>query len=519
MRCSVKQKLQPSNMKKTYLLHKLSQLGLLAALSSSISLGIDYNPAAMEIIGECVGDISESIEYRGSNSYFVNYGIIVTKGGSTGDISSDISVTNYLLGPVVGIAQDTSSSIESISASITLTISDGNAVGYLAGYIVDLFALGIYNESPDDSTGITIDWSKLNLSINSTVGAEEYGSYGLYLNQAGTSIATGEGEYIGGSITAYSDYYAGSYGIYSAESATIGDIGESGSITAINESGGNATGIELKDSSLGNIAGSVTATAQRGDAVGIELDNSSIGTISGSVSSYSQKANSTGILYSSGDTLQFSDNASISATTKSGLGTAIENTTMGISLNSSSGTTSIEGNLNAGNQQLTFEQGQYSINSDSWSAESISIGSDGGTTQISLSSSLELDASILDFYVNDLDDLSMISIADGSSLDLSDVITINVYLEDGVMESGDFELTLMDGTLEGLAEDVQVNYILSENYTDEFLSYGAADDGTSFIVSQNTDVVPEPCTVSLSLVALAGLMMRRRRKASHRSAS
>ncbi len=143
----------------------------------------------------------------------------------------------------------------------------------------------------------------------------------------------------------------------------------------------------------------------------------------------------------------------------------------------------------------------------------MSIGSDAGTAQLTLESSITVETEILNFYIHDLDDLSFILIEEGYTLNLENIQMINIYLDDAVMAAGDFEFILIDGAIACLSDNVQVNYEVGDAYSADFFSWGTAADGTSFIVSSGgSEVIPEPCTVSLSLIALAGLLARRRRQ-------
>lgn len=516
-------------MKISYFLKRLGLLAMLVSACSSQVFAIYYTPdAKVTITGDtCTGgDITGYMEYTTGNSSWYTYGLWVKDEAQVGDVSATFEVTHVNDGFVAGICVDATSSIGTFSGSIIMMSNQQDSVGYLVGAGCSYYGVGLYSEATEDSSTFDVDWTSANFQVildDATTSSLALGTArGIYLNQEGASIATGEGEYIGGTIYAWNtDASDGnSIGIELALGSQAGDLGASSSVIANCDSAGDSYGLYLTgQSSIGNLAGSILADALTGDAIAIYAGDSTMGSISGTVTAYSKKGESKGIVYDTEQTLQLSG-ATISATTKSGYGTAIENTTHGIRLLNEGSASTIRGDLNAGGQVLNFAEGQFNVSGGTWTADSVSIGSDSGTAQLTLESVITIEAETLNFYVHALDELSSILIEDGYSLNLENITTINVYLDDGVMESGDFDLTLMDGEIACLSDDVEVNYVLSDSYSADSLSYGTADDGTSFIVSSGAGgssgggdiVVPEPCTVSLSFVALAGLLARRRRK-------
>lgn len=500
----------------------LKSIGLVT-LCASVSIADDfedwiYSPIiGLEITcdNSPYGDYTGSIEEQTLLGYKDVIGILVDSNSELGDVSGSIKVTHVNGGLAYGIWVEEGGSIGTVSGSISTTMCTGNSVGYLAGELENMYAIGLYNEATGDSTGINVDWSTMSFYVTQSTQEESMTARGIYLNTEGSSIATGCGEYIGGTIEVLSltNSDGNSVGIELDNGASIGNLASSSTISAITERDGFTYGLYLQNgSSIGDLAGTISASSAKETATAIYLDNSTVGTISGTVSAYDKNGVATGISYNTTQQLIFSG-ATLSATTKDDLGTAIENTTYGINMKNEGATTSIVGDLNAGEQSIIFAAGQFEIQSNSWTASSISIGSDGGSSQLTLASNTSITAESLDFYIEDWDDFSSINLADGFSIDLSIVSTINVYVSDSLMDLSEFDITIIDGEIACMSGTLEVNFILSDGYSDANLSYGAASDGTSFIVSLSGNAVPEPTTASLSILALAGLMIRRRRQA------
>ncbi len=455
------------------------------------------------------------------------YGIAINDNAYLGDVSSAIEVIQVNWGVVFGIWVDDCGSIGTVSGDITIIYNYANGVGYLAGTLDDMNAIALYSVATGDSTGIDVDWTTFNLTVyQDTQQDTSYTARGIYLNAEGSSIATGCDEYIGGSITVFGEYSSDgtNIGIELDNGSSVGNMASSSSVTVTAEDVGCAYGLYLQnESSVGDLAGTITVQSGEDTATGIYLDDSTIGTISGKVVAKStvDMSLATAIEYNTQQELVL-EGATIRAMTKTdgvaSYGTAIKNTDYGISLLSTDCDTAaaIKGNLNAGEQTLQFQSGQFDIVSESWTASVVTVGSESATAQVTLESDLGIEATTLEFYINGLDDISSITISTGYTLDLSDIDTINIYITDAVMESGEFALTLIDGEIACMSDDVQVNYVLSDLYTGESLSYGTDSNGSSFIVnyggsSGDLPAVPEPSTAALSLLALAGLAARRRR--------
>ncbi len=444
-----------------------------------------------------------------------------TSEGLTAGNNANVSQSDD--GLVCAIELKSGGSMGTIAGGIYVEAENSSAVAYLAGSL-DYSGIGLYSEDTGDSQGFDVDWSTLELLTQLTGGANTDTSYGVLLNEVGSSIATGAGEAIGGLIfaTNTSSSSGNSIAIAATAGTAVGDLATSGNVISYNKGSGDSTAISLQgDASMGAIAGAVSATADEGNATAILLDEgSSIGVISGAVEATAETITSQAVAISSSSAsaLVFADNAVVSATVgsffRSVYGTALENTSYGLNLVSLSGTTSFSGNLNAGNQAIVLTSGLFTAASDSWTSVSVALG--GGTleamdvSQLELTDSTSFTATTLSFYVDGVGNFSCIGIADGESLTLSSVTDITIYISNSMAEIGDFSLQLIDGAIVGLSESVSVNYVVDGAYVSTGLSVGS--DGTGMVLSGALEAVPEPSTATLSLLALAALGWRRRRK-------
>ncbi len=452
-------------------------------------------------------------------------GLSVADGeSSSGLAAGDSAYVNQSDGGLVcAIELQSGGSMGTISGAIYLEAESPSAVSYLAGTL-DYSGIGLYSEDTGDSQGFDVDWSTIELRTQLTGGASTDTSYGVLLNEVGSSIATGTGESIGGTILATntSRSEANSIGVAAMTGTSVGDLASSGSIEAYNAGTGDSTAISLQGTaSMGAIAGAVIASSDEGEATAISVDEgSSLGTISGTVEAIAETSGNqaVGISSTSTSALVFADNAVVSASVgsffRSVYGTALENTTYGLNLVSLSGTTSLSGNLNAGSQAIVLTSGLFTAASDAWTSVSVAMG--GGTleamdvSQLELTDSTSFTATTLSFYVDGVGDFSRIGVADGESLTLESVTDITIYMSNSMAEIGDFSLQLIDGAIVGLSESVSVNYVVDGGYVSTGLSVEAS--GTGLVLSGTLESVPEPSTATLSLLALAALGWRRRRK-------
>ncbi len=505
-------------MKISYFLKRWGLVALLVSLCSSQTFAEDDVTEAALVVtqgtyeGETITGVHKIITYEDTD---YTYGIMVTGGAELGGVSASVTVTNTYGNSIAGIYVDDTSSSGVFSGYLSMKSNQLDVVGYLVGDAGDSYAVGLYSSATGDSSTFDVDWSSAKFASVLSEGSCTSFTRGIYLNQEGASIATGEGEYFGGMVYAWnhdgSDGTA--IGIELAQGSQMGDLAAGSVVMALNQGSGDSYGIYLSgQSSIGDLACGFYIDADYGLSTAIYLEDSTMGTISGTVKAYSIYAESKVILYNTEDSLQLSG-AFIEGVAQGTYGTAIENTSKGISIVNEGAASTISGNLNAGEQALTFESGELTLLADTWIASSVSIGSDAGTAQLTLESSITVETEILNFYIHDLDDLSFILIEEGYTLNLENIQMINIYLDDAVMAAGDFEFILIDGAIACLSDNVQVNYEVGDAYSADFFSWGTAADGTSFIVSSGgSEVIPEPCTVSLSLIALAGLLARRRRQ-------
>ncbi|MFI3243908.1 MAG: PEP-CTERM sorting domain-containing protein [Akkermansia sp.] len=517
-------------MKQSYFLKTICLAALCSWASSSSAMAENLNiftEIGLKVsCDESSTDVVDDITVNIASLSWNVCGIWVTSTGSLGNVSANINCINPNPPAMYGIRVEEGGTIGTISGTMKLAPGEGHVVGYMLGSLDGVSCLGLSSAqmgdevtgdsyAVGDSTGFDVDWTSMSFDINHSNCSSGNIARGIYLNREGSSIATGEGEYIGGTIDVLNEYDGDSdcIAIDIDNKSHVGDIGKDAVIKARCKVNGDSTAIMLQNgSSIGEIAGKITATAKTDNATGIYVRGSEIGTIKGTIKASSTKGQGTGIDYNTTQQLVFSG-ASITAESAACLGTAIRNTEQGIRIMSECGTvTTIQGNLDAGTQALSFDSGDFVVKSNTWTASSTSIGSVEGTAHVDLQSDLKLQAPTLDFYINTESDYSNITIANGFSLDSTQLTSINVYLSDEVMAMGEFDFTLIDGEIACLNE-VQVNYILESPTTSGTLSHGSAEDGSSFIVSlRGGDAnVPEPSTTSLGLIALASMLLRRRR--------
>ncbi|MFI3244530.1 MAG: PEP-CTERM sorting domain-containing protein [Akkermansia sp.] len=455
---------------------------------------------------------------------WVDVGLSVADGESVSGLaaSESLNANTSSDGMVCGISLSAGGSIGTISGEVNIGSASPSAVSYLVGNLSEYSGIGFYNEATGDSQGFDIDWAQLNLRTQLTAGSDSDYAYGVLLKEA-TSIATGQGEFIGGSILATNSAQSNGHSVALdiRAGSQVGDIASGAYILAYNEGTGRSCALRVTEgSSVGELAGTFIASTQSGDAMTIRVvDGGTIGTISGSIQAISEGGGSATAIYSNTeDTLVFADGASV--TTQEGdmvtatYGMAIVNSSYGIKMTSLSGVTSIEGNLNAGQEAIQFVSGEFSVASDLWKADSITVGSGTLTSmeiaKVTMTGSTELTATTLNFYVSGSEDYSLLSVSGGESVTLTSVEVINVYLEDSLLASGDFELKLIEGSIVGLSESVVINYIVGDAYREAQLSVSSGGEA-DLVLSGGFAVIPEPATLSLSLLGLLVVLRRRRR--------
>ncbi len=215
-------------------------------------------------------------------------------------------------------------------------------------------------------------------------------------------------------------------------------------------------------------------------------------------------------------------------------------------------TVTLEGNIRAfyndngerKTQDLAFEQGVYNVSADTFEASSITLGSYDEATKIMKDATLNLNDTLtveqvehVDFYLQSYKegDYSSINIADNESLTLASANNINIYLGADLMEYSQYSFDIISGDVSGL-EDITFSvfngtatgedallwdFVLDGEYgiyqslatvTTHYFEIHYSEDGVKLVARIPNNQIPEPSTATLSLLALAGLLARRRRK-------
>ncbi len=198
------------------------------------------------------------------------------------------------------------------------------------------------------------------------------------------------------------------------------------------------------------------------------------------------------------------------------------------------------GDIATQNDSIQFIQGKYQVKSDYWFVSEVTVGShiNSQTSSITLTGSTKfVDTNMVNFHVNSTGDYSSITVSAGEILGIQDLNTINVTLNAELMATETFRITLIDGdmldTLGGtltvnlfdliiedsnaaLINDLSSIYVEYDGervfYADGPVTFDYTGKATDFIIGRNVNAaIPEPSTATLSLLALAAFMARRRR--------
>ncbi len=541
--------------------------GSISSITGTISASSNASSEGALITGGDIGSIQDaSITSSTTGSFSSAVGLEFTAAeGNTvkvGDIDATISVTTSG-GQASVITSSVPSNLGTISGnySIDATASVSFAV-YSVGYLLGNKArstttsIAFKNTGKDtsgtafnDSSSFDINWDSIHLSVSRidqfAAGVALFKQTSTAPNDAdfylgsGSSIAAS----VKGSGTSVAIWLNGSEagdisGSVSAstvdgESYGIATVGREGLSSLIAQSTGN--------SELGDIAGTITSkTTGTGTAYGLLIGDrvtvngvstnftTTLGTISGRITASSQSTNATaaiGIQDISSNALVFAGGAQITASVSGGHGTAILNTTEGIRVtaqdSSASNSVTISGNLDAGSEALAFLSGHFDIASSQWDATAgVTLGSDSSTDVTTLyntaivtsSDLLTVSASALDFYLNSSSNVSQLSVADNQTLALNDLSTVSIHLQGSLSAyEGNVPIYLVDAReAESFtwSNESGITYVLYLN--------GAEIDPSStlFVRHDSTGIylLPEPSAVSMNLLAIAGLLLRRRRQ-------
>ncbi len=495
---------------------------------------------------------------------------------TAGDINATI-VVNTVGGQGSVIVSSAPSNLGKISGSYTIDASANVSfpvfsIGYLLGDQASstTTSLAFKNTSTaggssgrNDSFDFDIDWANIKL----TVKRNNQFAAGVTLIGQDASAETSPTFYLGAAsdITAESVANGNVVGIWLNGStggniegdviATVGTGTSYGIATVGTDTVGPLITQSRANSTLGDITGTITSTVKTsgtayglliGDSVQVNNDSvatdftTTMGTISGSITASAESSdagNAVGIKDISSNALKLAGGATITATitttsttgdttvVSTAHGTAILNTVAGISLSSADSSVAnavqINGNLNAGEQSLEFTTGSYEISSSRWDATaSISMGAEGATptadyTTASVTTSDILTASTetMNFYVNSVSDVSTLIVGDAQTLNLEGLTTVNIYLKGELADyEGNLPVYLLDAREAesfnwDTGDDIVYQLYLNNVLLEQDINFYVQHDSTGI------SIIPEPTTATMSLIALASLLQRRRRRA------
>ncbi len=189
---------------------------------------------------------------------------------------------------------------------------------------------------------------------------------------------------------------------------------------------------------------------------------------------------------------------------------------------------SLKGDIVAATLQL--KTGLYEVDAKSLVVDNLILGTRDGSsitneTRMNVGNSVEgivnLVSTNIDFHVSSFDEHSRLTVAQDSILNFTSMESINTYLGDTYWsEREDVIITLVDGPLTGLTEDWLDANIRFTRDDGALLTRSELFDEMVYVLYEPEDglflvplrFIPEPSAASLSILALAALCARRRRK-------
>ncbi len=194
-----------------------------------------------------------------------------------------------------------------------------------------------------------------------------------------------------------------------------------------------------------------------------------------------------------------------------------------------------------GERQLSFLQGDYDVSSDYWFVDRAALGDAGlsQTSQVVLHDSTSLVGTKgLEFHLSSVDNHSQLSIDSGHTMTVTELTELTLTLDAALMNTEEFRLTVIDGDMidnmggtltvtlrdlihegtGGLADDlgsIYVEYDGKQLYSEDgIVSFTYDGTASDLVIGRGNahDLIPEPSTTALSLLSLAPLLARRRRR-------
>ncbi len=184
---------------------------------------------------------------------------------------------------------------------------------------------------------------------------------------------------------------------------------------------------------------------------------------------------------------------------------------------------------------LSLLQGDFTLTADTIESTSLNLGSysEGTMRDASLTLTQSTDISTMDsfaFYVQGQEQgaYSHIKIDSFASLDVTNIKTVDVYLDDLLLSKSAFSVTIIEGLTKNLSAGTLLNIRSSTgtllwqlDMNEGFAYYAPSESGTAnlYVNYQNNGLtigrlIPEPSSATLSIIALTLLMKRRNRRNS-----